>query len=351
MKFCAVEHALPSKLVTNEDIIREILLKSKNYLTGKALDLLEKTFEDLFEKSVTSIRYHRGENEKALQFGIDAGKKALESANMSPDEIDLLIYVGVGRGFIEPATANVFQKLLKLKNATCFDILDACASWLRAIHVAQSFIKTGMYKNIMILNCEFNFKEYANFEFRSVADVESNFPTFTIGEAATATIVSPSQEENEYYADFKTWGEKHTLCKIPLPNINEYSDGELINIPSALTFFSYGEKLFRFVFSKLCRHYKEVAALNQFKHEIVFSHSASDAMSDRVIDTCKLGRETAYNIHRRFGNTVSASVPLAMSCAIKDGRLKQGTNVLIGFGSAGVTTAWAKFKFLNYSAA
>ncbi|OEU84845.1 MAG: hypothetical protein BA865_05520 [Desulfobacterales bacterium S5133MH4] len=347
MRFCAIEYAMPSRLVTNAEIIQEIISKSTHYLTQKALDVLACKFDELFKKAVTSVRYHRAKDEKAIQFGIEAGRKALESANMSPEDIDLLIYVGVGRGYIEPATANVFQKILKLNKATCFDILDACASWLRAIHVAHSFIKTGMYKNVMIMNCEFNFREYANFEFKSVKDIEFNFPTFTIGEAATATIVTDSDEEDEYYATFKTWGNQHKLCKIPLPHFNEYSDGELRKEIEPLRFFSYGEKIFRFVFSKLCKHYRGDAVLKNFKHEIVFSHSASDAMSDKVIKSCKLGAETGYNTQKRFGNTVSASVPLAMGCALKEGKLKHNTNVLIGFGSAGVSTAWCKFKFLT----
>ena len=347
MRFCAVEYAIPSKLVTNTEIIQEVISKSARFLTQKALDLLALRLHELFKKSVTEVRFHRAKNERAIQFGIEAGKKALKSANMKPDEIDLLIYVGVGRGYIEPATANVFQKILKLKQATCFDILDACASWLRAVHVAHSFIKTGMYRNVMILNCEFNFREYANFEFKSLKDIEFNFPTFTIGECATATIVSDSEKDDEYYASFRTWGDRHTLCKIPLPHFNEYSDGELRNEIEPLTFFSYGEKIFRFVFSRLCKHYRDDAVLKSFKHEIIFSHAASDAMSDKVIQSCNLGMEKGFNTHKRFGNTVSASVPLAMALAMQEGKLKENTNALIGFGSAGVSTAWCKFKFLT----
>ncbi len=347
MKYRAIEYAIPSRVVTNAELIQEIISRSKRHLTEKALDLLGARMDELFEKSITSVRYHRAKNEHAIQFGIEAGKKALEAANISPGDIDLLIYVGIGRGYIEPATSNVFQSLLNLKKATCFDILDACASWLRAIHVAHSFIKTGMYRNIMILNCEFNFREYADFEFKSLKDIEFNFPTFTIGEAATATIVTDSDEDDQYYASFRTWGDQHKLCKIPLPNYSEYSNGELKKDIKPLKFFSYGEKIFRFVFSRLCKHYREDAVLNTFKHEIIFSHAASDAMSEKVIKTCKLGNEKGYNTHKRFGNTVSASVPLAMACALKEGKLKNNTNVLIGFGSAGVSTAWCRFKFLT----
>jgi len=347
MRYCAIEYAVPSRVVTNAEIIQEIITRSARDLTQKALDMLALRLNELFKKCVTEVRYHRAKDERAIQFGIEAGRKALESANMSPQDIDLLIYVGVGRGYIEPATANVFQKILKLNKATCFDILDACASWLRAIHVAHSFIKTGMYKNVMIMNCEFNFREYANFRFKSLADIEFNFPTFTIGEAATATIVSDSEGDDEYYASFRTWGASHNLCKIPLPHFREYSDGELRSEIEPLRFFSYGEKIFRFVFSRLCRHYREDAVLGSFKHEIVFSHAASDTMSEKVIQSCNLGQEKGYNTHKRFGNTVSASVPLAMACAMKEGKLRDNTNALIGFGSAGVSTAWCKFKFLR----
>jgi len=346
MKFCAIEYSLPSKKVTNTDIIDQITSKSKIHLSPKNLKKLQNTMEGMFEKSVTSVRYHRADNERSIQFGIEAGRKALKAAHMSPKDIDLLIYVGVGRGFLEPATANVFQDGLKLKNATCFDILDACASWMRAIHVARAFISTGTYKNIMILNCEFNFREFSNFEFRSLKELEYNFPTFTIGEAATAVILTGSKRDDEYYATFKTWGDQHKLCKIPLPHLREYTDGELRDNIEPLQFFSYGEKIFRFTFIHLCKHYREDPVLTSFNHKIIFSHSASDAMSERVIKACDLGIDKGYNIHKRFGNTVSASVPLGMSNAKEDGKLQDGTNVLIGFGSAGVSTAWCKFKFL-----
>jgi len=76
MRYCAVEYAIPSKLVTNTEIIQEIVSRSKRYLTEKALNLLALRLDELFKKSVTSVRYHRAKNERAIQFGIEAGKKA-----------------------------------------------------------------------------------------------------------------------------------------------------------------------------------------------------------------------------------------------------------------------------------
>jgi 3-oxoacyl-[acyl-carrier-protein] synthase III len=347
MRFLSIEYAIPSKQVTNEEIVRKILKKSSPHFSNKALTVLEDSFYKLFKISQTNIRYHRDTNEKSYSFGIAAGKKALQVSGIAPEEIDLLLYVGVGRGFLEPATANVFLDLLNLKNATCFDILDACASWIRAIHVAQAFLKTGLYKNIMILNCEFNFQEYANFEFRSMEEVSSNFATFTIGEAATATIVTHSREDDEYYTTFKSWGNKHNLCKIPLPHLDQYSDREKKSGIVPLHFFSYGQEMFAFIFQEITKQYFADEKLISFEQDIVFGHAASDTLCESVSEACHLGKEKGFFIHKTHGNTVSASVPLAMALAKESGRLVNGANMLIGFGSAGITSSWTKLKYLN----
>jgi len=77
MRYCAIEYALPSKVVTNTEIIQEIISRSARCLTQKALDLLACRLDELFKRSVTDVRYHRAKNERAIQFGIEAGRKAV----------------------------------------------------------------------------------------------------------------------------------------------------------------------------------------------------------------------------------------------------------------------------------
>ena len=89
--------------------------------------LLARSLETLFKRSRTFVRYRHLAPEKAIDFGVDAGRQAIATAGMVPEDIDLLIYVGVSRGFLEPAKANVFQYELGFTKATCFDVLDACA--------------------------------------------------------------------------------------------------------------------------------------------------------------------------------------------------------------------------------
>ena len=322
-------------------MIERMLAESRGTLSEVNLQILEERTRSMFETSRTKIRYHRAVDETALNLGVRAGCTALVEAQMQPAEIDLLIYVGVGRGFIEPATANVFQSALGLVNATAFDVLDACASWMRALQIAQALIGAGTYRTVMIMNAECNSREYGNLLCKDVDDLDFRFPALTIGEAATATIVSAGGAD--FHFSFRTWGSEHVLCKIPLPNYLDYTQGELRDNLTPLEFFSFGELILRSVFAKMIKHYQGDPLLKQFTADLTFGHSASDAMTDRVA-RC-LGLDPVYLTHSRFGNTVSASIPLGMAEARREGKLSPGMNILLGCGSAGITTGWACFRY------
>ena len=256
MKILNISYALPSKKVCNEDLIREVIERNQNELTPEAQVDLEAMFRRFFKMSGSKFRFHRAAGEKALTLAVTAGKKALSKAGVKPEDVDLLIYAGVTRGWVEPATANLFQSELGLKSATCFDVLDACASWIRAMAVARSFLAQRIYKMVMIVNCECGFREYANFDIPKAEDLEHSFSGFTIGEAATATLLTVDDEDDSIFS-FKTWGNKHGLCKIPLPNASEFSsDGDTDNL-KPLAFFTSPGELLSFTIRKLVGHFQE----------------------------------------------------------------------------------------------
>ena len=135
MRILSVQHALPSCEVTNRALIERILAHQEFRVSSDERPAFQFALEQYFKRSGAVTRYHRARSERAFDLGMVAAERALASADVEAEEIDLLIYVGVGRGFLEPANANAFQAALGLSNATCFDILDACASWLRAVDV------------------------------------------------------------------------------------------------------------------------------------------------------------------------------------------------------------------------
>jgi 3-oxoacyl-[acyl-carrier-protein] synthase III len=343
--FRAIAHALPSERVTNDQLIEHVLDASARSFSG-TIETLRGTLAGLLQASGTQIRYQRGHSEKALDLGVQAAEAALRKAGLAAGELDLLLYVGVGRGFVEPATCNVFIDALGANSATGFDILDACASWMRALQVARSFISRGHYRNVMVLNAEFNVRDYARYEVESIEQLEYTFPAFTIGEAATATVLSGEMldETLDYYADFRTTAQAHDLCKIPLPNLYEYSNKERRDDFPPLKFYSFGERLFQFGFAQTVRHYRSLPRMREFAGDAFFFHSASQPVAERMEAAC--GLRGGYHTHARFGNCVSASIPLGLSHAIEDGTLRNGQNVVLGCGSAGFASGWMRFKYV-----
>ena len=217
MKILHVAHALPSKKVTNQDLIEEMLSSQSGKVFGLELKELQQRMQLSFRFAGTEVRYHRAEGEKAFTIGMRAGQLALERSGVPAADVDLLIYAGVGRGWLEPAMANIFQAELGLSRATCFDVLDACASWIRSLQLAKALITAGTYRTVMILNCELNFREYANFEIERMEDLEYAFSAFTIGEAATATLLVAEPERDDFVLSFRTRATSGTYATFRFP--------------------------------------------------------------------------------------------------------------------------------------
>lgn len=346
MRFLNIAYALPSLKVTNQAIIDQLLEKSRQHLSLEDLKALEHRVRRFFKLSGTETRYHRNNGEKAIDFAVRAGRKALEKSELAPGDIDLLIYTGVGRGWVEPATANLFQSELGLTRATCFDVLDACASWIRGLSIAKSFLDQAVYKTVMILNCEFNFREYCrpNLEMTRLEDLENAFSAFTIGEAATATIVTADGDPGESDFSFRTWGDKHELCKVLLPNAGDFSSNGLNGV-RPMSFFTAPAELLSFTIRKLVDHFREAVAIAGRTHDLIVGHAVSRSATSKVAQLLRLDVGRIFETHPRFGNTVSASLPLALAVAEEEGRLQRGMQVLLMMGSAGVTTALGSFRY------
>jgi 3-oxoacyl-[acyl-carrier-protein] synthase III len=345
MKILHVAHALPSKRVTNRDLIEEMLRRNRARFSDSELKELEQRMQLSFRFSGTEVRYHRAQGEKAFAVGMRAGKLALERSGVAPGDVDLLIYAGVGRGWLEPAMANIFQAELGLRRATCFDVLDACASWIRSLQLANALITAGAYRTVMILNCELNFREYANFDLERMEDLEHAFSAFTIGEAATATLLVPESNCDEFVLSFRTAGDKWNLCHIPLPHADDFISTSMTDRCKPMAFYTSPRELMATATSMLGTHFNETPALRDRSYDLLIGHEVSLPTTRMVAKLLNIDPGIVFSTHARFGNTVSASLPLNISIAEEEGRLKRGMQVLMAMGSAGVTSAFGSFRY------
>jgi 3-oxoacyl-[acyl-carrier-protein] synthase III len=344
MRIAAVRHAVPSWRITNDDVLARIRTRNASRW-GRDLGVLEQRVKASLEAAGTEVRYALGEKEKAIDFAIRAGREALTAAGMAPADIDFLLYAGVGRGWIEPATSCAVQAELRLVNATSFDVVDACASWLRSLQIAHAYIRNGTYRRGLIVNAECgHYRAYADWTVEHLGELDYRLGAYTIGEAATATIVTDEIPDDDFYFTFRTFGEHVDLCMIPLPNIGDFLPGDVTERHAPGRFFARSRELFQAAMKELQATFEQNRQLNACRYDICFGHEATARMSEAV--TRALGVEAIYfPTHREFGNTVSASVPLGISLALEQQKLRRGNRVLIIVGSAGMSVGFSSFTF------
>jgi 3-oxoacyl-[acyl-carrier-protein] synthase III len=345
MKIRSVAHALPSRLVTNEDLVDRLDERNRGAVPAAELDAIRTYLQGQLQRTGAETRYHRAQGQKAFELGMSAATRALEQASMSAEDIDLLIFTGVGRGFVEPATANVFQSELGMANATCFDLLDACASWLRGVDVARHLIASGAYRHAMVLNCEANFAEYEPVRVTSLQDIELLWSGFTVGEAATATILAAGDAGAEYRTTFRNAGAYLYDCQIPLPHAAQFQNGHARAGIAPMLFQARPDALAGAAVKQLHKQFWSDPELTSRQYDIIFGHTVSVPVSQAVLRLLKLDPERFYEIFPTYGNVVSASLPLAMSLAQAEGRLERGDRVLLVMGGAGLTTAFSTFVY------
>jgi len=346
MRIESIAVSVPTRKITNEDILR-LLAEKSNGISPLILKTYQRMVKGLFTMAGSDVRYIRDadKGEKASDFIITAVKSALEKANLKPQDIDLLIYCGVGKGFLEPANAYFYAQKMGM-SCSCFDIVDACMSWIRALEVSYEFFKSGRYKHVMILNGEFNIQHGLpdNFKIQNLRQIEYTFPTYTIGEAATATILSAS--DGEWKFAYKSVPALADLCTIPLDGYENFVEpNKRIGKNGVYNFVSYGKELFDAARRYLVPVVRELVP-DFDEPDIYFPHAASDAAYLSASREASVPEAKMYaKVFPAYGNVVSASIPMGMDMALKEGRLKRGHDVVLCPASAGMVYSAVRFVY------
>ncbi|AXK85889.1 3-oxoacyl-[acyl-carrier-protein] synthase III [Nocardia farcinica] len=337
---------LPARVVTNDDIVGWIGEHSAGHFEGD-LDAALRKVDYYLRYAGSRERRWLDAGERPIDLLRRAANTALDRAEVRPEDVDLLIYTGIGRGFIEPGGAYHSAAALGLRNAHCFDILDACMSWTRAVQVTDALFRSGTHRTAMIVNAECNLRSGGVvfphlFRIPEVGALESVFPAYTLGEAATATVLTA--EDNEPWRfEFASRPDLAPLCNVTLDGYDGYCDPSDKLAANGVGFFtSYGFEMHEqgaadahAVFERLDPPVGEVAAL--------FTHASSQRYWQGMADKAGLGH-AIHHVFERTGNVVSASVPAAIASALELGVLAPGERAVGWVGSAGMS--FAAFSFV-----
>ncbi|MDX2164500.1 MAG: 3-oxoacyl-[acyl-carrier-protein] synthase III C-terminal domain-containing protein [Gammaproteobacteria bacterium] len=348
MKIETVKVSLPSRRITNQDMV-ELIREQSHDVPQEIFDKIASRIKILLRLSGSQDRYWREASETPIELLKKSYREAMSEVGWKPEEIDLLIYVGVGRGFLEPGNAYMVAQSFGLIHADCFDLLDACMSWSRALEIVHNYFKLGKYKRVIIVNAEFNSTAFGYPEIYRVTDesmLDSRFPGYTIGEAATVTLLSNENNTKDAWEfHFSSKPNLSDLCTIPLPQFKVFTDNtsDKLGKNGPLVFTSYGSELHAYGNTEGIKLFQKLSVPRE-KINIVFTHASSSTAWQKGGETVGVA-DKMYHIYPRTGNLVSASVPAAMALALKENKLKRGDRVVCWVASAGMSFAVYSFIY------
>src|SRR5262249_6509789 len=243
MILSSIAAAFPSRRITNAYLLRQFAAVNDGLSPE-----LRAASSDRIEKYLTQAgaegRFYRNRESHERAYPILRGAigAALSQALIAPSQLDLLIYCGVGRGFLEPATSYFVASDLGI-SCQCFDILDACMSWVRALYLVYNLFANNQCSTALVVNAEFNIYECGYpkiMKIESSDSLRSTLPAYTIGEAATATVLTKSSAEWNFR--FRSNTSALRLCTVPLASHGEFSPHPEWNLApnGENTFMCYG---------------------------------------------------------------------------------------------------------------
>jgi len=345
MKIAGIKAALPSRIVSNRHI-EDMVNEHSTALSERDLREALRRINFFLTYSGSKERRWLSDGETPFELLSQAVNEAIAEAQLQRSEIALIIYTGVDRGFLEPAMAYLIGAALGMPQAHCFDIVDACMSWTRAAFVASSLFSTGQYKNALIVNCEFNMRRDGRvnprcFRLEQSDQVEWNLAAYTLGEAASATVLV-RDDARPWEFHFSNAAQHSDLCSVPMDAYEGYCKPEpRLGRNGANYFHSFASEMFRVgkphaidIFKRLSLPHAEIKA--------IFPHAAS------LQAWWEMGTQLGVQDKIRFiypdlGNLVSASVPVALARARDAGTVREGDQLAGWVGSAGMS--FASFAF------
>jgi 3-oxoacyl-[acyl-carrier-protein] synthase-3 len=263
-----------------------------------------------------------------------ASKKALEMADISPLEIDLIIVGTVTSDTVFPAVSCIVQQKLGLKNAAAFDISAGCSGFIYSLSVADSFIKSGKFKNVLAIGVDL---------LSRITDYTDRSTCVLFGDGGGAVVLSANYENNRgiLSTHIHSEGGHDDILKLPAGGSRMPATLDTVNNHEHYIKMK-GAELFRYAVTYLKDVAQEAIEYNNLKSEdidLFVPHQANIRIIEATAKKLGFPMDKVYVNVDRYGNTSSGSIPLALDEAYRSGRIKEGDLVLIDAIGAGLT--WA----------
>jgi len=320
-EFISTGYYVPERVVTNVEL--------ESYMTTSD--------EWIRKRSGIEERRWCKEGQGGSDMAKIATERALEKAGMEADEIDCIVVATISPDYFFPGTGVFLQRKLGLSEIPCLDVRNQCSGFLYGLEVADAFIRMGQYKRILLVGTEIHSTGL------QVNDVGRDTAVL-FGDGAGVAILGPTDDEERGVRAVRTHADGNFAEKlwapapacIKNPFISHQDIDDMLVRP-----FMTGKEVFRHAVTRMPEAVHEVldeAGLTIDQVDMVIPHQANLRIAEMVQRKLGLPDDKMYNNIMRYGNTTAASIPIALSEAVDEGKIERGD--LVAFAAFGSGFTW-----------
>ena len=266
------------------------------------------------------------------ELALEACRRALASAKVEIEEIDLIIVATSTPDFIFPSTACLLQSKLGNHGAMAFDVQAVCSGFVYAMTIADKFIRSGSHKKALVVGAEV---------FSRILDWDDRATCVLFGDGAGAVVLEASEKPGILATAAHADGSHHGILSVP----GSICGGKVVGDPFLRM---DGQAVFKFavrVLADVAKECCEVAGISSASIDWLVPHQANIRIIESTGKKLGLGMEKIIVTVDHHGNTSAASIPLALDAAVRDGRIQRGQKILLEGVGGGFTWGAVLLEF------
>jgi 3-oxoacyl-[acyl-carrier-protein] synthase-3 len=341
-KIAGIGKYVPANVVTNNDLTK--------YMDTNDEWIQERT-------GIKERRYAHRTEETTTTMAVEAAKIAIERAGTTAEEIDFIVFATLSPDYYFPGCGVMVQRAMKMKEIGALDVRNQCSGFVYALSVADQFIKSGMYKNILVIGSE---KHSFGLDFTT----RGRNISVIFGDGAGAVVLQPTEKPGQgiLSTHLHSDGESAEILAMYNPgthanhwgaqNYADFDEAEIAQmfmskkmIDNAQLFpYMDGQAVFKKAVVKFPEVIMEALDKNGLKStdiNMLIPHQANLRISQYVQQKLQLSDDQVYNNIQHYGNTTAASIPIALCEAWEKGKIKEGDLVCLAAFGSGFTWASA----------
>ena len=329
-EIAGVGHYVPDRVVKNADLE----------------DLMETSDAWIQERTgIQERRWFEEGKDTTAGMGAQAARRALAAAGLQPDEVQLIVFATLSPDYFFPGSGVLMQRELGMTgNVPALDVRNQCSGFIYGLSVADQFVRTGMYDTVLVVGSEIH---------SSGLDKSPNGRAVSVifGDGAGAVVLRPARQEGHgiLSTHLHAQGEFAEELMVQEPGSNhENRTAYALEHTADMYPHMNGQNVFKHAVVRFPQVIKEALDQNGYQPQdidLLIPHQANLRITQYVQQKMGLGDDKVFSNIQRYGNTTAASIPIALSEAVQEGRIQRGDLVCLAAFGSGFTWASALLKW------